>query len=167
MSNYWLSVSVQSDVRTLTLINITPCLCFCCCVARVFRLSQHFFMATCRGICILCSWAPCMIGWKHNITGLKWQFSSSQWLVFNVGNTVCLRGTKKVNGRKTGGADLSLPKIRRNPLIEIIAINTGYDYCHWMLQLVELYSYIHYMVLKHMHYTVVFNVIFHVSKYSL
>ena len=50
--------------------------------------------------------------------------------MFNVGNTVCLRGTKKVNGRKTGGADLSLPKIRRNPLIEIIAINTGYDYCH-------------------------------------
>jgi len=40
---------------------------------------------------------------------------------------VCLRGTKKVDGHKTGGADLSLPKIRRNPLIEIIAINTGYD----------------------------------------
>ena len=49
--------------------------------------------------------------------------------MFNAGNTVCLRGTKKV-GRKTGGAALSLPKIRRNPLIEIIAINTGYDYCH-------------------------------------
>jgi len=50
--------------------------------------------------------------------------------MFNAGNTVCLRGTKKVDGRKTGGAALSLPKIRRNPLIEIIAINTGYDYCH-------------------------------------
>jgi len=40
---------------------------------------------------------------------------------------VCLRGTKKVDGRKAGGAALSLPKIRRNPLIEIIAINTGCD----------------------------------------
>ena len=49
--------------------------------------------------------------------------------MFNVGNTVCLRGTKKVNGHKIGGASLSLPKIRRNPLIEIIAVNTGYDYC--------------------------------------
>jgi len=47
--------------------------------------------------------------------------------VLTIGNTVCLRGTKKVAGRKTGGAALSLPKIRRNPLIEIIAINTGYD----------------------------------------
>lgn len=45
--------------------------------------------------------------------------------VLTLGNTVCLRGTKKLDGRKTGGADLSLPKIRRNPLIEIIAINTG------------------------------------------
>ena len=45
--------------------------------------------------------------------------------LFHVGNTVCLRGTKKVDGRKTGGAALSLPKTRRNPLIEIIAINTG------------------------------------------
>lgn len=44
-----------------------------------------------------------------------------------VGNTVCIRGTKKLDGRKTGGAALSLPKIRRNPLIEIIAINTGSD----------------------------------------
>jgi len=47
--------------------------------------------------------------------------------MFTVGNSVCLRGTKKVDRRKTGGATLSLPKIRRNPLIEIIAINTGYD----------------------------------------
>jgi len=41
------------------------------------------------------------------------------------GNTVRLLGQKKVNGKKGGGAKLSLPKIRRNPLIEIISINTG------------------------------------------
>lgn len=41
------------------------------------------------------------------------------------GNTVRLLGTKKQNGKKIGGASLLLPKVRRNPLIEIIAINTG------------------------------------------
>lgn len=41
------------------------------------------------------------------------------------GNSVKLLGTKKQNGKKTGGASLLLPKVRRNPLIEIIAINTG------------------------------------------
>ncbi|XP_039256368.2 threonylcarbamoyladenosine tRNA methylthiotransferase-like [Styela clava] len=41
------------------------------------------------------------------------------------GNTVRLFGQKKENGRKTGGARLDLPKIRRNPLIEIISVNTG------------------------------------------
>lgn len=41
------------------------------------------------------------------------------------GNTVRLLGQKKKEGRKTGGASLDLPKIRRNPLIEILAINTG------------------------------------------
>ena len=46
--------------------------------------------------------------------------------VFLLGHTVRLLGQKKKNGRKIGGADLSLPKIRKNPLIEIIAINTGY-----------------------------------------
>jgi len=96
-----------------------------------------------------------------------------------VGNTVCLRGTKKVDGRKTGGAALSLPKIRRNPLIEIIAINTGYavlpfsaDYrllpsilgiiinqfntiqccfCH------DVCFYIMHLLVEHMHYTLVQN----------
>ena len=34
-------------------------------------------------------------------------------------------GQKKKDGRKMGGAALDLPKIRKNPLIEIIAINTG------------------------------------------
>ena len=32
---------------------------------------------------------------------------------------------KSKDGRKAGGARLDLPKIRKNPLIEIIAINTG------------------------------------------
>lgn len=41
------------------------------------------------------------------------------------GNSVRLLGTKKTGKRKAGGADLTLPKIRRNPLIEIIAISTG------------------------------------------
>ena len=42
------------------------------------------------------------------------------------GHTVRLFGQKKRSGKKTGGANLSLPKIRKNPLIEIIAINTGW-----------------------------------------
>ncbi|KAL0113863.1 hypothetical protein PUN28_011300 [Cardiocondyla obscurior] len=41
------------------------------------------------------------------------------------GNTVRFLQQKKDSGKKIGGASLSLPKVRRNPLIEIIAINTG------------------------------------------
>lgn len=41
------------------------------------------------------------------------------------GNTVRFLGNKKVAGKKIGGASLSLPKVRRNSLIEIIPINTG------------------------------------------
>lgn len=41
------------------------------------------------------------------------------------GNTVRFLGQKKEAGKKIGGASLALPKVRRNPLIEIIAINTG------------------------------------------
>ncbi|XP_071962141.1 threonylcarbamoyladenosine tRNA methylthiotransferase-like isoform X2 [Antedon mediterranea] len=41
------------------------------------------------------------------------------------GHTVRLLGQKKAAGKKIGGASLNLPKIRKNPLIEIIAINTG------------------------------------------
>ncbi|XP_065655275.1 threonylcarbamoyladenosine tRNA methylthiotransferase isoform X2 [Hydra vulgaris] len=41
------------------------------------------------------------------------------------GHSVRLFGKKKLNGKKIGGAPLNLPKIRKNPLIEIIAINTG------------------------------------------
>lgn len=41
------------------------------------------------------------------------------------GHTVRLLQPKKVNGKILAGAPLDLPKIRKNPLIEIIAINTG------------------------------------------
>jgi len=41
------------------------------------------------------------------------------------GNSVRMFGTKRTAGKKVGGARLDLPKIRRNPLVEIIAINTG------------------------------------------
>jgi threonylcarbamoyladenosine tRNA methylthiotransferase CDKAL1 len=41
------------------------------------------------------------------------------------GNSVRMFGSKRAEGKKIGGAKLDLPKIRRNPLVEIIAINTG------------------------------------------
>lgn len=41
------------------------------------------------------------------------------------GNSVRLLGQKKLGGKKQGGASLLLPKVRRNPLIEIISVNTG------------------------------------------
>lgn len=41
------------------------------------------------------------------------------------GHSVRLLGQKKEAGRRLGGARLDLPKIRKNPLIEIISINTG------------------------------------------
>lgn len=41
------------------------------------------------------------------------------------GNTVRFLHQKKNSGKRIGGASLNLPKVRRNPLIEIIAINTG------------------------------------------
>ena len=41
------------------------------------------------------------------------------------GHTVRLLGTKKEKGKKVGGARLDLPKIRKNPFIEILAVNTG------------------------------------------
>ena len=41
------------------------------------------------------------------------------------GHAVRLLGKKKQLGKKIGGAPLNLPKIRKNPLIEIISINTG------------------------------------------
>lgn len=45
--------------------------------------------------------------------------------LFAIGHTIRLLGQKKVNGKKDGGARLQLPKIRKNKLIEIIAISTG------------------------------------------
>nr|XP_018900770.1 PREDICTED: threonylcarbamoyladenosine tRNA methylthiotransferase [Bemisia tabaci] len=41
------------------------------------------------------------------------------------GHNVRLLGQKKSGGKKLGGAPLELPKVRKNPLIEIIPINTG------------------------------------------
>lgn len=41
------------------------------------------------------------------------------------GHSVRLLAPKKSGGKRLGGAPLSLPKIRKNPLIEIIAVNTG------------------------------------------
>ncbi|TWW79471.1 Threonylcarbamoyladenosine tRNA methylthiotransferase, partial [Takifugu flavidus] len=43
----------------------------------------------------------------------------------DTGHSVRLLGQKKDGGRRLGGARLDLPKIRKNPLIEIISINTG------------------------------------------
>lgn len=45
--------------------------------------------------------------------------------LFAEGNSVRFLGQKKTSGRKLGGASLELPKVRKNDLIEIIAINTG------------------------------------------
>ncbi|XP_055858703.1 threonylcarbamoyladenosine tRNA methylthiotransferase [Episyrphus balteatus] len=41
------------------------------------------------------------------------------------GHSVRLLQNKKVNGKRVAGAKLALPKVRKNPLIEIIAINSG------------------------------------------
>lgn len=41
------------------------------------------------------------------------------------GHTVRLLQQKKENGKRVAGAKLALPKVRKNPLIEIIPINTG------------------------------------------
>jgi len=57
-----------------------------------------------------------LVSFQNTIQVQKFNFS---------GHTVRLFGQKKEGGRKTGGAPLLLPKIRKNPLIEIIPINTG------------------------------------------
>lgn len=41
------------------------------------------------------------------------------------GHNVRLLQPKKVNGKRVAGPSLSLPKVRKNPLIEIIPINSG------------------------------------------
>jgi len=45
--------------------------------------------------------------------------------LLSIGHTIRLLGQKKINGKKDGGARLQLPKMRKNKLIEIIAISTG------------------------------------------
>ena len=50
---------------------------------------------------------------------------NQNYLSLILGHTVRILGQKKENGRKIGGAKLDLPKIRKNPLIEIIAISAG------------------------------------------
>jgi len=41
------------------------------------------------------------------------------------GRSVQLYGQRKIGGKKMGGAPLNMPKIRKNPLIEIIPVSTG------------------------------------------
>ena len=41
------------------------------------------------------------------------------------GRSVQLYGQRKAGGKKMGGAPLDMPKIRKNPLIEIIPVSTG------------------------------------------
>ncbi|KAJ7419060.1 CDK5 regulatory subunit associated protein 1 like 1 [Willisornis vidua] len=48
------------------------------------------------------------------------------------GHSVRFLGQKKDHGKRLGGARLDLPKIRKNPLIEIISINTGPSNSHPM-----------------------------------
>lgn len=41
------------------------------------------------------------------------------------GHTVRLTQQRKLNGKKLAGPSLDLPKVRKNPLIEIIPVNSG------------------------------------------
>lgn len=41
------------------------------------------------------------------------------------GNVVQLLGERKTGKKRDGGAPLNLPKIRRNPLVEVVPISTG------------------------------------------
>ncbi len=50
---------------------------------------------------------------------------SSKFQIVVISFFVCVCVCAEGDGRKAGGAPLSLPKVRRNPLIEIIAISTG------------------------------------------
>lgn len=61
------------------------------------------------------------------------------------GHSVRLLHSKKVNGKKVAGPNLALPKIRKNPLIEIIPINSGClnacTYCKTKFARADLVSY--------------------------
>ncbi|KAJ3597274.1 hypothetical protein NHX12_000802 [Muraenolepis orangiensis] len=50
---------------------------------------------------------------------------NTHWESNQSGHSVRLLGQKKDGGKRLGGARLDLPKIRKNPLIEIISVNTG------------------------------------------
>ena len=67
-------------------------------------------------------WQECTQGCTQEVT--VWSLALLLFLL-HAGHTVRLLGNRKVTGVKQGGAPLSLPKIRRNPLVEIIAVNTG------------------------------------------
>ncbi|GLD56520.1 threonylcarbamoyladenosine tRNA methylthiotransferase, partial [Lates japonicus] len=62
---------------------------------------------------------------KRMKTGRQFHPSAPPSCTPLAGHSVRLLGQKKDGGRRLGGARLDLPKIRRNPLIEIISINTG------------------------------------------
>lgn len=61
------------------------------------------------------------------------------------GHSVRLLQAKKVNGKRIAGPQLALPKIRKNPLIEIIPINSGClnacTYCKTKFARADLVSY--------------------------
>ncbi|XP_049546458.1 threonylcarbamoyladenosine tRNA methylthiotransferase [Anopheles darlingi] len=61
------------------------------------------------------------------------------------GHSVRLLQAKKVNGRKVAGPKLALPKVRKNPLIEVIPINSGClnscTYCKTKFARADLVSY--------------------------
>lgn len=56
---------------------------------------------------------------------ILWKIILIKLFLLLSGHSVRLLGQKKDGGRRLGGARLDLPKIRKNPLIEIISINTG------------------------------------------
>lgn len=43
------------------------------------------------------------------------------------GRSVRLLAPKRAHKRRLAGPDLALPKVRKNPLIEILPINSGYE----------------------------------------
>ena len=63
-----------------------------------------------------------------------------------LGHAVRLLGQKKKEGQKIGGARLDLPKIRKNPLIEIIAINTGCVLSYFIVVLVVVVFFVSFFV---------------------
>lgn len=62
---------------------------------------------------------------KQVLDIVKDHFNKAIFFLPLSGHSVRLLGQKKDGGRRLGGARLDLPKIRKNPLIEIISINTG------------------------------------------